>query len=285
MTKTIAKAAQKFPQSGGLVRVSQRGVLALMLGTVALPVTGVWAQTLSGAQTSTQSLTGSPLVVVADNTFSVVAAQNGLTLRGTNGTSFTSNGQITAGAIGIDAVNGVSGALTISTSGTVTGGTNGSGIWAFGYGTDLTISAATVSAGNKGILAYSRGTGAMEITATGAVTGTGGEGIFATNKFTGTDLTISAASVTGGATGIFAHNRAGTGALQITATGIVTGTNGTTGRGIVATNGSNGTDLTISAASVYGGAKGIDATNYGTGALQITATGIVTGTNGTTGRG
>eukprot|EP01036_Dinobryon_divergens_P014165 gene14165-19127_t len=137
MTKTITKAAQKFPQSGGLVRVSQRGVLALMLGTVALPVSGAWAQpiTLSGAQTSTQSptvATGSPLVVTTAPGFSVNTTVGiGIDLSSTGGISFTDDNQaaITGYGLGISAmnndraVNGVypRSSVTITSTGVVTG--------------------------------------------------------------------------------------------------------------------------------------------------------------------
>ena len=293
MTKTIAKAAQKFPQSGGLVRVSQRGVLALMLGTVALPVSGAWAQqVLSGARNTTQSptvATGSPLVVTTTSGFSVDTTGpsggggKGIDLFSRGGISFTDANQsaitgFTAGinAQNIDAAgpgNGGGTDLTITTTGAViakdSGGYNpdGDGIFAENqYGGDLTISVASVTGAKNGIDA--RGisiTGAMSITATGAVIGNRA-GIRAYNQ--GTDLTISATTVSGG---IDALSK-GTGLLSITTTGDVTD-------GIQATN-KYGTDLTISAAAVTGGGTAISATNSGTGALSITATGAVTGTNG-----
>ncbi len=164
------------------------------------------------------------------------------------------------------------GALAITASGDVSA-QFGNGIKAYNKGTDLTISATSVSGYSNGIYAEHFGSGALSITATGAVSGgTGYNGIYAYGY--GTDLTISAASVSGGTNGIYAKNY-GTGALTITTTGAVTGTSGD---GIYAYGGS--TDLTISAASVSGGTNGISATSYGTGAFEITATGAVTGTSG-----
>ena len=110
MTKTIAKAAQKFPQSGGLVRVSQRGVLALMLGTVALPVSGAWAEVLLG-QLYTNTITRtsvSPLVVTTTSDFSVnTTAGRGIDLYSQGGISFTDANQsaITGFTAGINAQN------------------------------------------------------------------------------------------------------------------------------------------------------------------------------------
>ncbi len=390
-----ANAVQNFTQSGSLARVSQRGVLALMLGTVALPVSGAWAQqVLSGAQTTTQSPTvaaGSPLVVTTASGFSVDTTGPlggggvGIDLYSRGGISFTDTNQSAITGIygGINAVNrdqtvngvyprnsvtitttgvvtgkkvgsydgdgiqvtneyggdltisvasvmgagngtaisaqGVlnTGALTITATGAVgveTPGANGAGIIAINEGTDLTISAATVS---NGISAKSKGSGLLSITTTGEVTrgiqatnyqygtsltinaakvsgnitatqqGTGAlaitasddvnaqysDGIYASNSATATSLTISATSVSGNANGIHASNL-GSGALSVTTTGAVSGGSGY--KGIDASN--YGTDLTISAAAVTGGTTGIAATNYGTGALSITATEAVTGT-------
>ena len=127
----------------------------------------------------------------------------------------------------------------------------------------------------NGIFAYNNGSGILSITTTGAVTGTNADGIYASNI--GTDLTIQAADVSGSYRGIDARNL-GSGALSITATGAVTvNTTGTNTTGIYAYNGINGTDLTIHAADVSGGADGISAANFGSGALSITTTGLVTG--------
>jgi autotransporter family porin len=116
------------------------------------------AQTLSGAQTTTITLTATPLVVDTDNSFGIVTTSGeALVLIGTNGTSFTDNGNastITGATDGIDARNDGTGALSVTSTGTVTG-TNYSGIIArnSGSGTDLTISAAAVSGGTDGIFA------------------------------------------------------------------------------------------------------------------------------------
>src|SRR4051794_31535406 len=91
-----------------------------------------------------------------------------------------------------------------------------------------------------------------------------------------TTAPIDAVDVSGGYRGIKAKNY-GTGALTITATGTVTGTSGD---GINARSGPNGTDLTIDAAAVSGGKYGILARKYGTGVLSVTTTGTVTGSNG-----
>lgn len=85
----------------------------------------------------------------------------------------------------------------------------------------------------------------------------------------------NSSTITGANYGIDALN-SGTGALSSTTTGAVTGTSQ---YGIRARNTATGTDLTINTASVTGGNGGILAANFGTGALSITSSGAVTGTN------
>ena len=126
------------------------------------------------------------------------------------------------------------------------------------------------------------GTGSIRYGIDASNGGTTGEG----PGVYGTDLTLDVADVAGGNDGIRAYND-GDGTLTITASGLVSGANGT---GIVASNGNSyasagdpiryGTDLTIDVAGVTGGSSGIRAYNSGTGALSITASGLVQGTNG-----
>lgn len=102
----------------------------------------------SDALTTTQTLTGTPLTVTTTPGFSIVTvAGDAFTLTGTGGLSFTDDYFSTiAGAInGISAINDISGLLTITTTGAVTGG-------------------------NTGIFARNNGTGALEIVANGDVT-------------------------------------------------------------------------------------------------------------------
>ncbi|MBL4556678.1 MAG: hypothetical protein JKP98_04230 [Rhodobacteraceae bacterium] len=80
-------------------------------------------------------------------------------------------------------------------------GTTGDGIAGRNgyYGTNLSVTAeSTVSGGDEGIYAYNIGTGALSITANGAVTGTTGGGILAINKASG--LSLTAESTVSGAT-------------------------------------------------------------------------------------
>ena len=183
---------------------------------------------------------------------------------------------------GIAARNFGHGALTITAYGNVTG--TGKGIYAnnSAAGTGLSVTTGTgttVSGGSFGILARNHGTGALTITANGNVTSTYGVGIYARNYAASTgDLTVTTGGTVSGSTdGIYARN-SGHAALTIKAYGNVTGTNG---RGIYAQNSAAGTDLSVTTAAgttVSGGSYGINARNYGSGALTITANGNVTGT-------
>lgn len=228
----------------------------------------------------TQTLSGSPLNVTTDPGFGINTTTNGgdaFTLTGTGGLTFTDNNNaaITGQDYGIYADNLTSGALSITTTGQVTGNTY-DGINAFNdYGTSsLTISANGVSGEGFGISALNVGDGALSVTATGQVIGSTYDGISAVNSPYGTDLTVSAAAVSGEIYGIYAV-KFGTGALSVTATGQVTGA---TDDGILAVN-NYGTSLTVSAAAVTGDYHGIHADNFGDEALSVTATGQVTGTN------
>ncbi|WP_296644852.1 beta strand repeat-containing protein, partial [Roseinatronobacter sp.] len=177
---------------------------------------------------------------------------------------------------GVFAYNQGTGALSITTLGTVTGKSS-EGIFARNDGTRLTIAAeGDVSGNSRGISAYNDGEGALSITTLGTVIALNAQGIFASNA--GTDLTIDARDdVSGRAQGIYASNN-GTGALSITTLGTVSGDGA---HGILANNFNTGTDLTIDAkGDVSGLGPGISAYNLGEGALSITTLGTVTGDNG-----
>ena len=181
---------------------------------------------------------------------------------------------VTAGAKGdgIYALNQGSGALSITTSGPVSG--FGAGIEARNYGTNLTVSAANVSGGTFGVYAVNQGSGALSITTAGQVVG-GARGIFARNY--GTSLSINAAGASGKVEGIGAYNH-GSGSLTITATGTVSGGSS---YGLIGKGYPSGQGVTIQAENVSGGTYGVVGLDYGPGALSITTTGAVTGSNGT----
>jgi len=171
------------------------------------------------------------------------------------------------------ALNSGTGALSITSTGTVTGNLI-YGIYAgnSASGTSLTINAATVAGSWKGISAKNSGSGEMSITSTGLVTSNVSHGIDAKNYASGSSLTINTADITAQNYGIFATNQ-GSGALSITSTGTISAL-----QGILAFN--SGTDLTVTTAAVNvraGGTIAVNVVNNGTGALSITTTGKLVG--------
>ena len=180
-------------------------------------------------------------------------------------------GSVTGAEAGIWAPHVGSGTLLVAATGSVEGRAM-SGIHAHNSanGSGIVVSAAGVSGGRHGIWAIGSGDAAMSITATGAVAGATGTGIFVRN---GSGITVSAASVSGAKHGIWALG-SGTAAMSITATGSVAGAAGT---GIFARNGSS---IAVSAAGVSGTKHGIWALSSGTAAMSITATGSVAGAAG-----
>jgi outer membrane autotransporter protein len=181
---------------------------------------------------------------------------------------------VSGGSTGIYATNNGSGATNITSTGTVTG-TSNNGIFArnnYTTSTDLIISAVDVSGGYNGIVGLNYGSGETIIISTGNVTGSI-YGIYARNGSYTTGLTITATDLTGG---IDTINYGGATTISTNGTVIAVGT------GIRAQNrGFNSTDLSINLLDVVGGQIGLLAFNAGDGETNITATGTITGTNGT----
>ncbi len=189
------------------------GASITALGNVTATNEGIYADNSNGNVTITAD------AQVSGGTKGVAVYNSGTDL------TITAN-NVTGATTGIYADNDGSGALSITTTGTVTG-TAEDGIYAnnSAAGTDLTILANNVTGGNNGIRAKNYGTGSLSITANGAVTGSGtdnGEGgIRAFNYSSSTgDLTVFANDVTGVRNGINADQE-GVGALNITVVGQV----------------------------------------------------------------
>ena len=206
---------------------------------------------------------------------------------GTDLTVFTGAGSTTTGTdeYGIYTRNGGTGATSIFANGDVYAGNFG--IYARNYtnsGTDITITTGpgteVVGTDNAGINARNEGTGFVNITAYGNVTG-GTSGIYARN-YDGTDISITTGAgttITGmSQSGIFAQNFS-TGNISVTVNGDVSG--GTIG---ISANNSSGADLsiaTLSGTSVTGGSSfGVYAMNTGSGSIDLDLDGAITGRNG-----
>ena len=147
---------------------------------------------------------------------------------------------------------------------------------------DVIVDVASVTGAEDGLRISNLGAGATRITATGAVTGLGRDGINIENFSTTTDLVINAVDVTGDRVGILALHD-GTGSVSITTTGLVTagrieGVRLFTGVGTVG-------DVTLSVADVRAGRGGVNVESKGSGTVRITATGDVVGGLENFGRG
>ena len=225
---------------------------------------------------------GDPMGIVPSNTG--IFARNDAASTGP--LSITTYGKVTGATRGIDARNYGTGAIEIVAHGDVVG-TNIAGINALnnnvlGTGPLGITTYGKVTGGTFGIRALNYGTGALEIVAHGDVVGTAANSTAILARNYGNDLlqvtTGAGTTVTGGNYGILVANF-GTGALTIVANGDVEGTNS---RGIYARQfNPAATAVSIMTEGVTGGYRGIEARNYGTGALTIVANGDVEGTTDT----
>jgi len=214
------------------------------------------------------------------------------------GTNVSIDAVDVTGGIGITASNNGTGSTRVTATGAVIGtADDGIRVEAHTLTTGgVEINAARVTGDRNGISAINRGGGATKVAATGPVSGGESYGILAVNGAafinpdgsispvgvsTATSLTVEAARVTGVNAGIYAQNN-GTGATRVIATGAVAA--GPSGTGIFAANGTSttgaGTTLRVEALNGASGFTGISTRNYGSGATDIVATGLVEGIGG-----
>jgi len=261
-------------------------------GVTARANSGIYARANSGSGvsiTSTGPVTGALAGIVTRNygggnvtinTAAVSGAVNpGIFAvnRGIN-LSITSSGAVSGRSTGISAINLGTGALALDVTNVIGAGSHGISASNSATGTGLTIvSSGTVIGATNGINATNSGTGALAISAANA-TGTNGAGIFATNSATGTDMSITVTgNATGSQTAIYARND-GTGSTTIN---VPSGTIG-------AASASSSMDMQSAsmrtaqsgAMAVSGSDFGIVAIQNGTGNVQINVAGDIEGGNG-----
>ncbi|OCC06066.1 hypothetical protein BA190_04925 [Labrys sp. WJW] len=215
----------------------------------------------------------------------------------------------TAGTIaglmyGINAFQSGTGAMTITTAGTVNGSMDNFqsfGVYAV-YGNSagtgnatINQTGGTISAMMSGIRIENYGLGATTVTTAGTITSTGAtnSGYFsyaavyasAWNAQSTSTVTVNqtAGSISGGDAGILAQHY-GLGSVDVTTAGTVAGTFAPQSAGVVASivnNASTGNvTVTQTAGSISGSTFGIRATNVGKGSTTVTTAGTVTGTAG-----
>ncbi|MCS3434275.1 autotransporter outer membrane beta-barrel domain-containing protein [Klebsiella sp. BIGb0407] len=223
---------------------------------------------------------GGDLVFKDDNQSKIVGSDVGITaINDDNAASMvmSTSGHVKGGGDAVSAQNNGSGTTTITTTGTISGGSVGINVVNGNNTKGLTISSgAELGVGQDGINTTNNGSGASSITTTGIING-GRYGIYANNAATATDITINGSGdINVGDDGIHTINK-GTGATAISASGNI----GSGKHGIYASNDSNSTDMTInSSANIGVGENGINTTNNGSGMTYITSSGTLSGANG-----
>ena len=289
---TISVDAGNTPSAGGseaaLYISAEGGLLSYTGGAIANNGSGQGLFAIqNGAGAIDISLDGA--VTSADN--------NGISVANNNfaGTDITVNATgVTAAQVGIFVFNGGTGSTVVTSTGVVQGGTGGVVVFQGTPAGNVTVEAVDTAVlasglGNAAMMVTSQGTGTVSITSTGNADGAlTSAGIAGYSGLTATSLTIEAASASGGVYGIQAVN-SGTGATGVTATGDVIGgfagirvINGQVDAAdfldvIIDPAGPAGTDLTVSATTATGGNVGIYTINNGSGATEVTATGLVQG--------
>lgn len=182
-------------------------------------------------------------------------------------------GSVDGLASGINAIQNGSGIVSIQTADV--SGMNGFGIFALnntGAAMTITSTDGTISGALSGISAQHDGSGALTITTASVAAGEDGISAETSALSNGLSIDTSAGSIESGIDGIFAEH-GGTGATSVV-TGNVTSE---TGVGIAALNSADGDGVTVdtSAGSVSAASIGLAAGNLGTGDLSVT-TGNVT---------
>ena len=137
----------------------------------------------------------------------------------------------------------------------------------------ITASGTVTGTGEQGVYARLTGSGNLSITTNAAITG-GKEGVDARLDGEG-DLSINVAAVTGGEEGIKAR-KFEDGDLEIIATGAVAAGDGSGDDGVYAYADGVG-DISVTVTSVTGDDDGLDLRHYGSGTLTASVTGKVIG--------
>ena len=279
----------------GIVALSTGFVIAPTLdGTLTIiargPVTGLGGDGIHAEHTQSAPISITTHGPVSGSATGIYASHAGSGL-----ISIDARGPVSGGGTGIWAVRSASGATMITASGLVQGGAFGvraeNSVTAAG---DLTVNVASVT-GGTGVSLYNRtNSGAVNLTATGHILGTSGDGIVIAAPGDAKRVSVTVATVEGAQNGIVAtagyggvSSHIGGGFIGITASGLV---RGVAGDGINADNtqalGAGG-GMSIDVAEVSGGRHGIVARTNGTvitpfldAQMIITARGPVTGHGG-----
>ncbi len=264
--------------ASGAVSGATDGILVLNYGSGA---TSISVATVSGgtddAIDARNTASGTDLTITA--TGSLIGGSYGIDARnyGTGATNISANDVMSATNSGIRAQSSASstGGVAVTAAGTVTTTASDGVEIRHNGGGDATLSVNVVSAGARGVEAYSTAlSAAMSINATGTVTAAT-EGIVARHLGSG-DLTVSAVDVMSASAAVRVDNN-GTGSTTVTVGDVYS----TTRQGLDVDNAAGAGDLTIIATgTVTGGTDGVDTYQNGSGALAITVNNVTAGDKG-----
>ena len=265
----------------------------------------------TGVTTGTGSVTGNAngIVVAQANAAdgNAVSVITGGDVTGNGGTSsvpvgyqalFSGLGQgTTPTGYGVLADNAGLGALNVSTSGGTITSANADAVEARAAGGKITVTNADAvqhvagATGSSAIDAVDTGNGGIEVTNSGAISGTAGTGAFGNGidaSSTGASGTVTVTTSGGGTIGAgvsvttdgIVAQASGSGAVSVTADAAVTGT----GRGVVAQSSGTGT-VTVGGAGAVAGGTGVYAHQQGTATgsdagVAVRGTGVTTGATG-----
>jgi outer membrane autotransporter protein len=181
---------------------------------------------------------------------------------------------VAGGEDGILATLSGQGAVTVNTTGHVSGATfTGISINRASSVGDLSLNVNRVTGATTGVLVTNTG-GSVNFNATGQLTAGTGSGASLNNTSSSRDMIVSVVSAQGGVNGLSVSN-SGTGVTQVTATGSLIGG---TGDGLFAFGNINSTDLTVNIVDASGGRFGLIAQlGGGSGNARVTSTGTVRG--------
>ena len=282
------------------------------LTSLSLDSTAVVSASGADAVTATNNGPGAMTITSAGSATSLIYNSNPYTsgLKATNNASGTdltidqTGGTIAGLMFGVYATQNGTGAMTITTAGTVNGSMDNFqsfgiyGVYGNSAGTgNATVNqtGGTISAMMSGIRIENYGLGSTEVTTAGTITSTAASGngsfgyaaVYAAgwNAQSTSTVTVNqtAGSISGGDAGILAQHY-GLGSVDVTTAGTVTATYAPLSAGVVASianNASTGNiSVTQTAGSITGSTYGIRANNSGKGSTSVTTAGTVTGSAG-----
>ena len=274
VTVTAGNSVTGSSDTGIYATNSGQGGLAITAGVVAGGKAGVDARNYTSGNL-TINVTGLVSVSATGNDDGINAYSKG------EGDVTVSTVAVTGDASGVDIRNYGGGSITASFNGTILA--RGSGASDAGVvlindaeGGDVTATITTVGSvtGQHGIRGVHHGSGAFLLNASGAITGSGADGINVTGGTAGS-ITLNVGEVSGARRGVNVTNT-GAGSVAITATGTVK-TNATV-TAVTAISVVNSGETTLTLSTVQATGTGVYVNSTGLGSATITLNGAVAAT-------